>query len=126
MSVIRRCPLRIVRYIEVYSETLNLNQSVRGKVFAIEDVHFREVSLYFHILAYCYNIMLSSAVRSVFRLLMQLPLEMSPKPLALSFWHRHTYPSEPKSGGHMTITHQMLASIFQVFCVTILPRSYKT
>ena len=27
-----------------------------------------------------------------------------------------TIPDEPKSGGHVTITHQMLASIFKVFC----------
>ena len=32
---------------------------------------------------------------------------------------------EPKSGGHVTITHQMLASIIQVFCVIILFRTDK-
>ena len=30
-----------------------------------------------------------------------------------------------KSGGHATITHQMLPSIIQVYCVIILPRSDK-
>ena len=34
-------------------------------------------------------------------------------------------PVEPKSVGHVTIIYQMLASITQVFCVIILPRSDK-
>ena len=33
---------------------------------------------------------------------------------------------EPKSGGHLTITHQMLASIILVLYAIILPRSDKT
>ena len=34
-------------------------------------------------------------------------------------------PGEPKSGGHVTIIHQVLASIIQVFWVIVLPRSDK-
>ena len=35
------------------------------------------------------------------------------------------HPCEPKRGGHVIITHQMLASVIRVFHVIILPRSDK-
>ena len=34
-------------------------------------------------------------------------------------------PGEPESGGHVTITHQILASIVRVFWVINLPQSDK-
>ena len=39
--------------------------------------------------------------------------------------HCKLYPGEPKHGGHMTIFHQILASIIQEFYVIILPESAK-
>ena len=36
-----------------------------------------------------------------------------------------TLPGEPNSPGHLTITHQMLASIFQVSCIIFLPNLNK-
>ena len=42
----------------------------------------------------------------------------SPIPGSLEF---QSTSCEPYSGGHVTITHQMLASIIRVFCGIILP-----
>ena len=45
-------------------------------------------------------------------------------PQSLSFVNRDL-PGEPKSGGHVTITHQTLASTFPAFCSLSLSRSDK-
>ena len=36
---------------------------------------------------------------------------------------KYGFSGEPKSGRHVTITHQILASVDRVLCIKILPRS---
>ena len=55
MSIVRRCPLKAVPYIEVplqgfYIKPIRFSKSVRWKeVFPTEDVRYGEVSLYLRV-----------------------------------------------------------------------------
>ena len=43
--------------------------------------------------------------------------------VSLGLFSKMRYPGEHRSGGHMVITHQMLASTLRIFCVVSLPRT---